>query len=260
MTLGGDPAGGAMTAATPRELMTVLLARELQDGWTVCVGARSTVPAAACMLAQVMHAPDLTVLSGGIYVNPRRLVPLAAGLDCRADSVGDFVDVHLQSERGVDAIFHSGLQIDRWGNINLHWIDRPDGRFRGPGVANTTFGHTAGRTLLWLERHESRTLVADVDFVSIAGLRVRGRTRAELGLPHLGPALLVTPAVVFAAEDDELVARSVHDTGGWDLVRSRTGWDLPSDPPPPTVAPTCAELTTLRSTVDPAGLLREGSL
>lgn len=239
-----------------RERMAVLLARELRDGWTVGTGVRSSVPAAACLLAQATHAPDLTVLAGGIYTNPRRLVSLAAGLDCRPEATGDFVDVYQTTERGIDAIFHSGLQVDRFGNVNLHWVNRPEGRLRGPGVANTSFGHTAGRILLWLERHDPRVLVEHVDFVSIAGLRSRGRSRAELGMPNLGPAVLVTPSVVFAAHGDELVARSIHGAQDWAAVRRDTGWELPGPPPPGTPEPTPEEISVLRSVVDPGGLLR----
>lgn len=239
-----------------RERMAVLLARELRDGWTVGTGVRSTVPAAACLLAQAMHAPGLTVLAGGIYTNPRRLVSLAAGLDCRPEATGDFIDVYQATERGIDAIFHSGLQIDRHGNVNLHWVDRPQGRLRGPGVANTSFGHTAGRILLWLERHDPRVLVEHVDFVSIAGLRSRGRTRAELGMPNLGPTVLVTPSVVFAACEGALAARSAHGEQDWAGVRRDTGWELPATRPPGTPEPTADELALLRTVVDPGGLLR----
>ena len=242
-----------------RERMAVLLARELRDGWTVGTGVRSLVPAAACLLAQATHAPDLTVLAGGIYTNPRRLVALAAGLDCRPEATGDFVDVYQTTERGIDAIFHSGLQIDRFGNVNLHWVDRPQGRLRGPGVANTSFGHTAGRILLWLERHDPRVLVEHVDFVSIAGLRIRKRTRAELGMPNLGPAVLVTPSVLFAPDGGELLARSTHGTRDWAAVRRDTGWPLPDQPPPCTPEPTPEEISVLRSVVDPGGLLREAA-
>ncbi len=253
-----DELGASPARPSARERMAVLLSRELRDGWTFAVGARSTLPTAAGMLAQATHAPSLTVLCGGIYVNPRRLVPFAAGYDCHPDSVGDFIDVYQLTERGVDAICYSGMQIDRFGNLNLHWVDRPDGsRFRGPGIANTSFGHTAGRTLLWVERHEPRILVPEVDFASVVGLRRRGRTRAELGLPNLGPALLVTPSVLFEARDGELAPRVVHGDHDWSRVRAATGWELPEQSPPPATDPTAHEMSVLRGVVDPMGLLRD---
>jgi glutaconate CoA-transferase subunit B len=236
--------------------MAVLLSRELRDGWSLGVGARSTLPTAAAMLAQATHAPGLTLLCGGIYVNPRRLVPFAAGYDCHPDSIGDFVDVYQLTERGTDAICFSGMQVDRFGTINLHWVDRPDGRFRGPGIANTSIGHTAGRVLLWVERHERRILVPEVDFASVVGLARKGRSRAELGLPNLGPTLLLTPWVLFTARDGELVTESRHGEADWEQVRAATGWELPEQPPPTSEEPSLAELTVLRTQVDPMGLLR----
>lgn len=246
-------------AITPAERMVSVLARELSDGWTAVVGARSNIPLAACQLAQATHAPRLTVIAGAVFVNPRRLTPhFAAGLDCVAESVGDFVDVYQLTEAGVDVMFYSGLQIDRFGNINVHWVDRPDGRLRGPGLANTTFGHSAGRILLWAERHEARTLVPQVDFVSVTGHNYRGRSRAECGLGNLGPARLVTPMMTFRAENDALVPDTLHDGADWADVRARTGWELPDEAPPPTADPTGEELEILRGQIDPSGLLRGG--
>ena len=253
MTGSTVPGAGAIT---DRERMAVVLSRQLVDGWTVGVGARSTLPTAAAMLARAGRAPNLTLLSGGIYVNPRRLVPFTAGHDPQADATGDFVDVYQLTEQGVDAICYSGMQVDRHGSINLHWIDRPEGRFRGPGIANTSFGHTAGRTLLWVERHDRRTLVGEVDFASVVGLARRGRSRAELGLPNLGPALLLTPSVLFVAAGGVLAPHSWHAATSWDEVRAATGWELPVAPPPRTPEPDDDEIALLRGAVDPGGLLR----
>jgi glutaconate CoA-transferase subunit B len=245
-----------MTALS-EERTAILLARELRDGWVAVVGARSNVPLAACLLAQRSHAPRLTVIAGGIYVNPARLVPhFAAGLDCRPEAVGDVIDIYQLTEAGVDVMFYSGLQIDRFGSVNLHWVARPSGRFRGPGLANTSFGHTAGRTMLWTERHDARTLVPEVDFVSVMGHRYAGRSRAELGITTAGPTRLFTPSMVFAADGGEFRPHSVHAGNDWPDVRQRTGWQLPECPPPPSEEPTADEVDLLRRAVDPEGLLR----
>lgn len=243
----------------PAEWTAILMARELKDHWVAVTGARSNTPLAACMLARASHAPNLTVISGGIYTNPARLVPhFAAGLDCRPEAVGDFVDVYQITERGVDVMFYSGLQIDRYGGINLHWVNRPSGRFRGPGLANTSFGHTAERTMLWIDRHERRTLVPEVDFVSVAGHRYLKQSRAELGLTTLGPTRLFTPSMVFAAASGEFRPHTLHAGHAWAYVQQHTGWELPEEPPPPTSEPTPAEIELLRRQVDPEGLLRGG--
>ena len=60
---------------TVRERLSIAISRELRDGEVVLTGAASAVPLAACLLAQARHAPALTILGAGVYINPRRLVP-----------------------------------------------------------------------------------------------------------------------------------------------------------------------------------------
>jgi hypothetical protein len=43
---------------TPEELMAVIISREVRDFETVGVGAASPIPAAGCILAEELHAPD----------------------------------------------------------------------------------------------------------------------------------------------------------------------------------------------------------
>ena len=101
------------------------------------------------------------------------------------------------TELGLDVMFYGGMQIDRGGSVNLHYIPTAAGLLRGPGLANSTLGHTAARTLLYTERHDRRTLVESVDYASVIGHHRGGRSRAELGLPNAGPVALFTPDVLF---------------------------------------------------------------
>ncbi|MGW1951089.1 hypothetical protein ACWCRC_43515, partial [Streptomyces sp. NPDC001940] len=155
------------TELSPRERISIAVSRELKDGTTVLTGAASSVPLAACLLAQATHAPRLTVLGAGVYINPRRLVPeFTAGWDCKPVAIGDMSDVFAITELGIDVMFYGGMQIDRYGCVNLHWVNTPLGRLRGPGLANTGLGHTARSTILYTERHDRRTLVDQVDYAS----------------------------------------------------------------------------------------------
>ena len=245
--------------ASVKERVAILLSRELQDGWVACTGVGSTVPLAACLLAQVAHAPSLTVLAGGIFVNPRRLVPeFCAGYDPLPEHVSDMSDLFAITEIGIDVIFYSGMQIDRHANINLHRVETGDGSFlRGPGIANTSFGHTARRVFLWTEKHDTRTLREEVDFVSVAGHRYKELSRQELGLPNHGPTILVTSEVVFRPDHEGLLQPiGTHGSADWSSISAATGWDLgPADVP--ALDPIeDAELTLLRKVVDPMGMLR----
>ncbi len=239
------------------ERMSIALARELEGAGTMLIGAAAAVPLAAGLLAQALHTPGLTILGAGVYINPRRLVAdLSAGWNCQPVAIGDMSDVFAITERGIDVMFYGGMQLDRFGCVNLHYVSTPSGRLRGPGLANTSLGHTARRTVLYTERHDRRTLVEQVEYASVIGHAYRGRTRAELGLPNAGPTVLVTPDVLFrpAADGTLTPDRALHDVD-WPDVRERTGWSLP-DPPPADFEPTAEEIRLLRGSIDPGGLLR----
>ena len=157
-------------ALTVRERMSIAISRELKDGEVVLTGAASAVPLAACLLAQARHAPGLTILGAGVYINPRRLVPeFTAGWDCDPVAIADMSDVFAVTELGIDVMFYGGMQIDRCGSVNLHYIPTAAGVLRGPGLANSALGHTAARTILYTERHDRRTLVEAVDYASVIG-------------------------------------------------------------------------------------------
>jgi glutaconate CoA-transferase, subunit B len=241
---------------TARERMSIAISRELRDGEVVLTGAASAVPLAACLLAQARHAPGLTILGAGVYINPRRLVPeFTAGWDCAPVAIADMSDVFAVTELGIDVMFYGGMQIDQCGSVNLHYVPTKAGVLRGPGLANCALGHTAARTLLYTERHDRRTLVETVDYASVIGHRRGGRSRAELGLPNAGPAALFTPDVLFRPDSAGcFVPDQALRPAGWDEVRGRTGWPLPATAPEPFAAQP-DEVRTLRRFVDPGGLL-----
>jgi glutaconate CoA-transferase subunit B len=241
---------------TTRERMSIAISRELKDGEVVLTGAASAVPLAACLLAQARHAPGLTILGAGVYINPRRLVPeFTAGWDCAPVAIADMSDVFAVTELGIDVMFYGGMQIDRGGSVNLHYIPAASGVLRGPGLANSALGHTAARTILYTERHDRRTLVEAVDYASVIGHYRGGRSRAELGLPNAGPAGLFTPDVLFRPDSGgAFVPDRAMSTAAWDDVRARTGWPLPAAPPGPFEADP-GEVRALRRLVDPGGLL-----
>lgn len=241
---------------TARERMSIAISRDLKDGEVVLTGAASAVPLAACLLAQARHAPGLTILGAGVYINPRRLVPeFTAGWDCAPVAIADMSDVFAVTELGIDVMFYGGMQIDQYGSVNLHYVPTASGVLRGPGLANCALGHTAARTILYTERHDRRTLVEAVDYASVIGHSRGGRSRTELGLPNAGPAALFTPDVLLRPDSRGIfLPDRAMSSAAWDDVRARTGWPLPAAPPEPFEADP-DEVAALRRTVDPGGLL-----
>src|SRR5258708_8714359 len=118
---------------TTRERMSIAISRDLRDGEVVLTGAASAVPLAACLLAQARHAPGLTILGAGVYINPRRLVPeFTAGWDCAPVAIADMSDVFAVTELGIDVMFYGGLQIDRRGAGNPAYVPTPPGDLPDP--------------------------------------------------------------------------------------------------------------------------------
>lgn len=138
--------------------MVVVLARDLADGELGAAGAAALVPMAAIALARELHAPNLTV-GGEMFFNPEpgRLYP--SMLDDRAlgrcEAAETFIELFGHSHHGLEFFFHSGLQHDAYGNINLHHVGGTlhAPKVRGPGrptcpTATLRRGSTSARRFI----------------------------------------------------------------------------------------------------------------
>jgi len=108
--------------------------------------------------------------------------------------------------RGAVSVgFISGAQIDRWGNVNVSRIRGKDGSWKRLGGALALPEHCAfaGRAVLLSDLSE-RTFVEEVDYVTGFGHRRGETTRADLGLPGGGPALLISDLATFDFEGGEM--------------------------------------------------------
>src|SRR6516165_10255605 len=119
------------------EMMTVAAARALSSRDICFVGIG--MPSAACNLARLTHAPDITLIyeSGTIATKPD-VLPLSIGDGELCDtalttvSVPEMFRYWLQGERFTVG-FLGGAQIDRYANLNTtvigpygHQNQRPD--------------------------------------------------------------------------------------------------------------------------------------
>ena len=96
---------------------------------------------------------------------------------------------------------------------------------------------TARRTILWRTRHDARTFVERLDFVTAAG----------------NVDACVTPLCVFRRVAGRLVVASIHPGVAPEQLRDRTGFAVDvSDDTPVTPAPSDDELAALAA-VDPHG-------
>lgn len=248
------------------EQMVVVLARELRDDDIIIVGgARHDIPFGAAMLAKRLYVPDMTLLTTGQFVNPS-LTPLeysghtAVLFSKEADARFAGYEIFELSERGLSVFFYGGLQIDKYGNCNMHFIGDPrNPTVRGPGLVNISFSVTAGRTYLFPVWHNKRTLVDKVDFISAVGHLQGGDSRQKAGITTKGPVLCVSPLGVFDFEEKtkRMRVKSIHEWITREEIVENTGFELVfPEKVTTTKPPTKDELTLLRTEIDPHGVFR----
>lgn len=239
---------------TATEMMTVAAARALKNDDVCFVGIGA--PSAACNLARLTHAPQITLIyeSGTIGTKPD-VLPLSIGDSELCDTalttvpVVEIFNYWLQGGR-ISVGFLGAAQIDRFGNINTTVVgpyDHPKVRLPGSGGAPEIASSCT--EVFVIARHEPRVFVDRLDFVTSLGHGDGGDTRSRVGLSTAGPSLVVTDLCLMRPHPQahELTVSSVHEGVDAALIRKRTGWPVGfADELEVTPAPTEAELEVLR--------------
>jgi glutaconate CoA-transferase, subunit B len=249
------------------EMMAISISHEMADGDFGSVGAASHIPAAGLRLAQLTHAPDLSFFCGGSgAMNPaiQRLTESSA--DHRnlvtseyQFSLDDVVD--FETAMRFDFAFLGGMQIDKFGNLNMAMIgDWPKPKVRGPGSVGLIFLGGFRTSYIYVEHHSPRVFVDKVDFVSGAGWLDGGDARSKVFRPESdGPRRVFTPLGVFDFEPESKRMRliKVHPWSTAERIQEATGFELLIADEVRTVdPPTDEELRILRTQVDQEGVLR----
>jgi glutaconate CoA-transferase subunit B len=251
------PDEGRAGAISRGHIMAAAIAGALRDGEVVVMGANPLLPLAGSRLAQLTHAPNLTLIvgpSGGVNTLVEPLAPSAGDYaNLVAEAILDFPDVlMLQMGGRADVFFAGGLQIDRRGNCNLALVGDPKRpTLRGPGSAGIPWAHSSRRTILYAASHTKRVFVPKVDFVSLAGWPEKTTPR------QMGPELVLTPLAVldFTPQGDMRLV-SMHPGVSVQEVLDNTSFDLtlPEGDVPTTPEPIEEQMRIMRE-FDPDGLL-----
>jgi len=236
-----SPSPTDVDVLTQDTMMVVAMARLLRDGERAFHGVASPLPMVAILLAQRLHAPNLVYINitGGINPLPESLPQttvdprLTHGSHC----IFKLAEIFDMSARGdLDTAFLGGVQIDGQGRINMSVIgpyDHPKVRLPG-GAGSAAILPTARRTILWRTKHDPRTFVEKLSFVTAGGNVDR----------------VVTPLCIFVKRDGRLHVESIHPYSSAEEVRRQTGFAVETDGAPMTPAPTAEELTMLAE-IDP---------
>ncbi|WP_025899867.1 CoA-transferase subunit beta [Sneathiella glossodoripedis] len=241
-------------AFSPDEMMTIAAARALGNSDICFVGIGA--PSAACNVARLTHAPDITLIyeSGTIGTAPD-VLPLSIGdgelCETAVTTVGvpEMFRYWLQGGR-ISIGFLGAAQLDKFGNINTTVIGdygAPKTRLPGGGGA-PEIASSCGEIFITMKQ-SLRGMVEKIDFFTSFGHGSGGNHRQELGIATKGPTLLVTDLAVWKPDPvtKEFTVRSLHPGVTREQVQATCGWEVKfADDLGTTEAPSEQELNTLR--------------
>jgi glutaconate CoA-transferase subunit B len=243
-----------MTDFTPEEMMTIAAARALSNDDVCFVGIGA--PSAACNVARLTHAPDITLIyeSGTIGTRPQ-VLPLSIGdgelceTAITTVSVPEMFRYWLQGGR-ITVGFLGAAQLDRFGNINTTVIgDYEHPRTRLPGGGGAPEIASASGQVFITMKQSRRGMVERIDFFTSFGHGAGGDARERLGLRTKGPTLLITDLAIWKPDprSREFSVTSLHPGVTREAVQETCGWPVKfAAEVGETAAPTAVELETLR--------------
>jgi len=240
--------------------MVAAAAREIRDGDMVFVGMR--LPLLGFAVAKETHAPNaIGIFENGVIRDWPALESIFTMSDppniAGALSCGGLNDVMylLQSGR-VYLGFIGGAEIDRYGNLNTHWVEERGKRIRLPGSGGAADIASMAKRSIIIMNHERRRFVEKVHYITSPGFGSGGDWRSRQGISGGGPSRAITSMGVFSfdAETHEMILTSQHPGVRVADVERETGWPLRVAPDlTETAPPSAAELSAVRR-YDPKGV------
>jgi glutaconate CoA-transferase subunit B len=230
-----------MTGYTTADLMAIAMSRSLSGKKNAFHGVASPLPMVAILLARALYGDSLTYLNitGGVNVQPEKLSPSTDGYNLFQGTASCFglTDIFdLAARGGLDVAFLSGVQIDVQGRLNNSVIGSfPLPKVKLPGGAGSAvLLPNAKSVFVWRTKHDRRSFVENLDFVTAAGNIEK----------------VFTPLCTFVLQNRCLIVSELMPGITPETVKENTGFavDLSqaADMPPPTAE----ELETLHR-VDP---------
>ena len=204
---------------TTADLLVSAMAREIEDGELVTQGIGTHLPTCAYFLAKRTHAPSCRLLYsvGGAFsdrigpISLTRFERLALDRPIRRVDYAEIVIDTLPTLPFKE--ISRPAQVDRFGNTNNMVIgpySDPKVRLPGAGGISDFSPYATHHSLLYVPRHDRRTLVEALDFRSGVG-RLAGESdeeRLALGVTGRGAHRLITDLAIidFTTEGANLVS------------------------------------------------------
>jgi glutaconate CoA-transferase subunit B len=209
----------------PNEMMTIAAARALKNDDVCFVGIGQ--PSAACNLARLTHAPDITLIyeSGTLATKPN-VLPLSIG-------DGELCETALTTV-SVPEMFRYWLQ---GGRIKVGFLGG------APEIA------TSCGEIFIIMAQGKRGFVDKLDFVTSIGHVSGGDSRQKLGVKTKGPTRLITDLALFEPDPEtkEMIVTAMHPGVTREQIQDNTGWQVHfAAKVAETSPPTAQELEVLR--------------
>jgi glutaconate CoA-transferase subunit B len=256
-----------MSTCQPIEQIVFSLAKEINNHEKCYTGIAIPTAVIAIQFARMTHAPDLDFFYGGYWIQPDLdvdLFTIMTDLEAfkkaysKAKGFNRLLSLYNYWE-GPKVTLDFGIirpaQIDKYGNLNNSVVgDYHNPKVRLPGGAAVgDIINTCRRVLAYIPKHDMRTFVEEVDFIT--GRGVSPQWRQEMGFHAFkGITTIVTDLCVldFQTSDGQIRVRSIHKDSSIEEVRNNTGFDITvPDNVPITPIPSEKELDLLRTKVDP---------
>ena len=249
---------------TLRELMTIVAARQIQNGEILFCGTGISMVAA--MAAKHISAPKAVIFfETGAIDSCLEEVPLAVA-DSRVmyhtsmnGTLADAFAVMQNRKTGKRVVGIMGAaQIDIYGNLNSTVIGdyfSPKVRFSGSGGA-CDVASFVDKSLIFMQ-HERRKFVPKLDYLTSPGWLQGPESRRAADLPGSGPTAVITNMALMGFDADTgkmfldqyypgMTPQKILDNMGFEVDVSRA---VELDPP------TEEELVILREKCDPQRLI-----
>lgn len=240
--------------------MVAAAAREIRDGDKVFVGMR--LPLLGFAVAKETHAPDaIGIFENGVIRDWPALESIFTMSDppnvARALACGSLNEVMYLLQTGrVDLGFIGGAEIDRYGNLNTHWVAENGKRTRLPGSGGAADIATMAKRCIIIMNHEKRRFTRRVQYVTSPGFGSGRQWRARNGVAGGGPSRVITSMGIFSFDEQsrEMVLSSYHPDVTIKQIKRETGWPLRiAEAIAETKPPSEKELAAVRK-YDPRGI------
>ena len=249
---------------TPREIMTIMAAREIKNGDIVFSGTGISMLAA--MAAKNINAPDSVIFfETGAMDSLLEELPFAvadprimywAAANSRLTDAFATMQNRITGDRVIAIL--GAAQIDMYGNLNTTCIGdylSPEIRFSGSGGGCDVVSFVP-RCIAFMQ-HEKRKFVKQLDYLTSPGQLEGKKSRQAAGLRPGGVSVVVTNLGVmrFDKENSKMYLDRFYPGITPEKILENTEFNMDVSRATPADPPTKTELTILREECDPQRLI-----